>query len=592
MSPTRPHILILVLLSCLLPLFSPAHAAIATPPPQPPPQETNATLNTNDLFTNNNGIQDAYSEGTLRGSLILYNGRIHTMDDHNTIASVVAIADGKIIYVGNRSSDADSRFSSSTTGTKPRRINLHGRMAIPGLIDSHNHIVLLGNRPGYHTPLENAYSIADALSTLTSRATTVPAGGFITTIGGFHPNQFTERRLPTLSELDAALPHHPVFISYGFTGPGVTNTLGKSFFSTITPTPLIFPNGSIPSGTPNGAALLALRNLSTPSSLRRSVQDAMTYAASLGVTTHLDQGAFPATHTPSDGAANADLYTMHAPWLSVYASRLGIIRLRINFLTLDTDSSIPTLTQRLLDSFPFFGNAMVRTGAIGEFVTADYAGGPVFSSAVAKVASAGWRLEVHSITETDYISQIETFEAVNKPTPITALRWVVAHVQFITQEYLRRLKALGGGVNLSSWAYLAGSGSSNTSSPAGPPFRRVLESGIPAGFGADGANIAPLNPWVHIYYAITGKNAKGEVVNRGQTVGRQEALELYTRRNTWFLGGMDEGMLGVLEEGRLGDLVVLSEDFFKVEVEGVRRVRSLVTVVGGVVVFEDKEGGL
>ncbi|KAK3680664.1 hypothetical protein B0T22DRAFT_359578, partial [Podospora appendiculata] len=235
-------------------------------------------------------IPDSYSEGTLRGSLILYNGRIHTMDEHNTVASVVAIDDGKIVYVGNRSSDAGARFLSTattTTTTKPRRINLHGRMAVPGLIDCHNHIVLLGNRPGYHTPLENAYSIADALSTLTSRATAVPAGEFITTIGGFHPNQFTERRLPTLAELDAALPHHPVFISYGFTGPAVTNTLGKTFFSAVTPTPLIAANGSIPLGTANGAALLALRALTTPSSSRRSVQAAMAYAASLGVTTHL-----------------------------------------------------------------------------------------------------------------------------------------------------------------------------------------------------------------------------------------------------------------------------------------------------------------
>ncbi|KAK3680665.1 amidohydrolase family-domain-containing protein [Podospora appendiculata] len=229
---------------------------------------------------------------------------------------------------------------------------------------------------------------------------------------------------------------------------------------------------------------------------------------------------------------------------------------------------------------------MVRTGAVGEFVTADYAGGDVFSAAAAKIATAGWRLEVHSLTETDYQTQIETFESIHATTtPLTALRWVVAHVPYITTSYLARLKALGGGVNLSGWLYLAGSG--NATHPAGPPFRRILDSGIHAGFGGDGANIAPLNPWVHIYYAVTGRNARGELVNSGQGIGRHEALELYTRRNTWFLGGADEGMLGVVEEGRLGDVVVLSEDYFAVEEEGLRGLRSVLTVVGGVVVHDE-----
>ncbi|KAK3358703.1 amidohydrolase family-domain-containing protein [Lasiosphaeria hispida] len=549
-------------------------------------RDTNGTLRTEELLLPQNRIADSYRDGSLRGSLILYNGRIHTMDKGNTIAKVLAIDDGEIVYIGDSQDDAlrQGRFQSRT----PRSIDLGGRMAVPGLIDCHNHIVLLGNRPGYHTPLERAWSIADAQATYQHRATGVPEGAFITTIGGFGPNQFSERRLPTLAELDAAAPDHPVFLSTGFNGPSTTNTLGKAFFESLPGDARvsISANGAIPAGLENGKALLSLRQRLTFADRKRSVRDAMAYAASVGITTHLDQGAFPATNTPSDGAANEDLWAFHQPFLAVYADGAGTVRLRINFLHMDNETAVPGVSQRLQNTFKFFGNAMVRTGAIGEFATADYAGGPVFEAAARRIARAGWRLEVHSLTGADYQTQIAAFEAVDAAVVggIRGLRWVVAHVPLISGEYLGRLKRLGGGVNLSGWNFLAGTG--NATSPAGPPFRRIVESGIPAGFGADGANIAPLSPWPHVYYAVTGRNARGEVINPGQLATRQEVLEWYTRANTWFLGGPDETQLGVLEVGRLGDVVVLSDDYFAATDEQLKDMTSVLTVVGGVVVHD------
>ncbi|KAI1290518.1 amidohydrolase family-domain-containing protein [Xylaria venustula] len=513
----------------------------------------------------------------LQGDLILSNGSIHTMSVGDDVVSVVGIKNGVIVYVGDSQTEALSNFSNA-----PKIVDLQGRTAIPGLIDCHNHIVLLGNRPGYHTPLENAYSIADVQTTYRSRADEVSKGSFITTIGGFHPNQFTERRLPTLSELDTAVPNNPVFISYGFTGPATTNTPGKAFLESLASPPSINANGSISSGEDNGKALLALRNQLTFTDRKRGVRDAMAYAASLGVTTHLDQGAFPASGTPSDGAAHENLYTMHLPWLSVYDDGDGIIRLRINFLHMDDSLEVPTVQQRLLNTFRFFGNDMVRTGGIGEFITTDYAGGPFFMQAAQRIAEAGWRLEVHSLTSTDYQTQIQAFEGINANSSIADLRWIVAHVPLITADYLQRLKKIGGGVNLSGWQYLAGTGSQ-----AGPPFRDILDSGIPAGFGADGMQIAPLNPWVHAYYATTGKNALGQQINTGQQISRQELLYLYTRANQWFLGDVDEQLLGALEVGRLGDVVVLNEDYFTVPDEELKTLRSILTVVGGSIVFDD-----
>jgi len=537
------------------------------------------------------------------GDLILHNGRIHTMDAHLTVVDVLAIRSGYIVYVGGSLRAALRHFSA-----RPRVVDLHGRTAVPGLIDCHNHFALMGNRPGHHTPLENAYSIADVQALYGARARTLPpspnpptsAADFITTIGGFAPIQFAEQRLPTLPELDAAVPRHPVYLSTGFTGPSATNTLGKAFFENVAPPhgPVsVGADGSIaasgPTGGPTGQATLALRQTLTCEQRKRGVRDAMAYAASLGVTTHLDQGAGQPTNTPVDNAAAEDNYTMHLPFLAVYKEAeqgggrfddTGTVRLRANFLFWDSDPSIPTATQRMHNAFPFFGDDLMRTGGAGEFL-ADfpyYAGGnPVWTAAALKVAQAGWRAEVHSITRTDYQTEIQGFEAVNARFPIHDLRWVVAHVNFITEDYVDRLKALGGGVNLTPYKYLR---PPDPAGPAGPPYRMLLDNGIPVGLSSDSMQISPMNPWIHAYYATTGLNAKGNQINAGQQITRAEVLAHYTRANRWFLGGEDEDLLGTLEVGRLGDVAVLNRDYFSVADKDLRKLHAEMTVLGGSIV--------
>ena len=218
---------------------------------------------------------------------------------------------------------------------------------------------------------------------------------------------------------------------------------------------------------------------------------------------------------------------------------------------------------------------------MGEFL-ADislYAGGnPVWMNAALLAAKAGWRAEVHSLTPTDFQTEIQGYEAVNEQVPITDFRWVVAHVPFITADYVERLKALGGGVNLTSYEYF------EAVSPAGPPYRMLLDSGIPVGLSSDGMQIAPLNPWIHAYYATTGINALGDQVNPGQHLTRAEVLEHFTSANRWFLGGVDEDLLGTLEVGRLGDVIVLSDDYFTVSDDDLKKLHSVLTVLGGKVV--------
>src|SRR5260221_13140478 len=130
--------------------------------------------------------------------IVFVNGKIHTMDDENTVASSLSIRDGRFAEVGHA---ARGRHGHDT-----KVIDLRGRTVVPGIIDNHNHIVLMGNRPGFHTPLENAYSIQDVQKIYAARAAGLPnRDAWITTIGGFHTNHLyatpgvsTSGRFPTL----------------------------------------------------------------------------------------------------------------------------------------------------------------------------------------------------------------------------------------------------------------------------------------------------------------------------------------------------------------------------------------------------------
>jgi hypothetical protein len=164
---------------------------------------------------------------------------------------------------------------------------------------------------------------------------------------------------------------------------------------------------------------------------------------------------------------------------------------------------------------------------------------------------------------------------------------VLAHVPFIDTEYLTRLKNLGGGISLvGGWRYISGTATGN-----GPPFRLIVDSGIRAGMSSDGMQISPMNPWLGMYYAVTGINAAGQEINKGQTVSRKEILRLYTAANDWFLNL--DGKIGTIDEGNYGDLIVLSEDYFdprKVKNEEIKDIHSVLTVVNGKVVHDNLDG--
>jgi predicted amidohydrolase YtcJ len=511
-------------------------------------------------------------------NLKLVNGKIVTMDKKNSIVSSVTIQNGVFDNVGK-------------PAPCTKVIDLHGRTVVPGLIDNHNHIVALGLRPGHDTRIETAASIADVQELIAARAKNVPAGEFLTAMGGWNPAQFKEKRLPTLAELDAAAPDHPVLMYLAFTGPAATNSRGKAFFTSKGVE--VSATGAIAANAPSLAALNALRAAQTFEDQKRGTLDAMSYASRVGVTTSADMGVFVIPGTPDvqdsftfDTLASGNPFRMYDAFLALHRERKMSMRLRVFYLTMDKDNTIPLLTERVLNSFPEFGDDMMRISGIGEFATnwplfGTVTPPPNYLTALQFVARHGWTFQQHSLSPAEDQLTVSTFEAVNATTPIAPLHWSIAHAPRIDKPTLDRLKAIGAGIAVHPFAYLGAGGG------GGPPLRMILDSGIHVGAGSDSAQISTLDPWLIVYYMVTGRNAAGALVNDGQQVTRMEALRLYTAENGWFFH--EEDKLGSIEPGKLGDLVVLSGDYTdprKVPDEAIKGLKSVLTVVDGRVVYD------
>jgi predicted amidohydrolase YtcJ len=529
----------------------------------------------------------AAGPGNAPPDLILTNGRIHTMNPRNTVVRVVAIRNGRFTTVGD---------AAPARGRDTRVIDLKGRTAVPGIIEGHVHIVSLANRPGYHTILENTRSIREIQEALAARRRDVPQGQWITSMGGWHTNQWAEHRLPTRKELDDAVPDRPVLLYTRFTGPCATNSLGKAFFDAADAAPPVHPaikkvnvadNGLIAEagfagGGPSASALFYMRRLQTFEDKKRSTIDAMNYSARLGLTAHLDQVLFPTPGPlhPDQILSNLDQYRMYDSWLALRREEKTIVRLQMNFLQNQSDPELPELKERLRNQFQFFGDDMLMTGSIGEWA-APLASGEAWRRSQRLVAEAGWRNE-NSVQNLAGLTQVvDAYEAVNKEFNITNQRWVVHHVPVVTTDLLNRLRALGCGVQMAAFRWVT---SDDPKVVVGAPFRTILDHGIQAGIHGDGVHIAPLNPWLQMYFATTGLNSFGQRVNGDQNITREEALRTFTRGNSWFL--RMENKIGSIEPGKLADLAVLNKDYFTVTDEEIRQIRSVLTIVDGKIVYD------
>jgi hypothetical protein len=522
---------------------------------------------------------------------VLYNGKIVTMDGRNSIGRSVMIQGDRIIAVG-----ADGGIPSHNSCAQ--LIDLKGRTVIPGLIDSHNHIVMTSLRPGHDVRFDLPSSIGEMEQLLHKKATSLPADEWITSVSGWSPGQFVEKRMPTATELDAAAPNNPVYVQTGFNGPAATNSKGKVFFEARGVK--VGSDGAIGENAPTFAAYNALESLQTFADKKRGALDVMAYAASVGLTMSDDKGGTWPLDTPGaqgiaeigNGTHNINPFTGYDHFLALDREGKMLMRLRIFFYMQDLTPELPFLKARINNQFRDFGDDWLKVSGMGErisggtFPFTPNSSPEVYERAARLVAQNGWAYDQHGAGIEDERKFADVWEEVNKETPLAPLRWCLAHVPGIDLETLHRLQAIGVGVSAAGARYTP-STPPRVSPKDIPPFRMLVESGVHVGYGSDGGTITALDPWPHIYYMVTGKNSAGQLVAPGQTLTRMQALRLYTASQPWFT--KEEDKLGSIEEGKLADLVVLSDDFLdenRVTDDAIKRITSVLTIVGGKIVYD------
>ena len=485
-------------------------------------------------------------------SLALVNGKFLTMDDRDSVISAAAIRDGRIAEIGRHA---------QAMGPCAQTIDLKGATVIPGLIDSHVHFIRCGINPGHEVRIiETATSIPELQQMIVDRSRTVPAGDFITCIGGWNRNGFTEKRLPTLSELNAAAPNNPVYLSEtGGGGQAVTNTSGIVFFQPQGVT--VDPSTGMLSPTQGLAALQAVQ---TENDKQRGTAEVMDFASSLGLTMIHDHGGLSGLG-PYQYALNL--------W------REGKLKVRQRpFFWSGDDPGFSVEQARILNNFNRLGDDFWRPIGVGERLNTNTTN-PGFVDACVFAAANGWTLTQHSSTLAEIQFHIAAYQAAAKAGPIDEFRWSLCHVNNITDDLIQAVVDLGIGVNIQGTSYTG----ALAATPSGPPFRKLVDAGIPAGGGSDATNVAALNPWLMMYYMTTGRNNAGDLLNPGQTISRLEALRLYTIGSAYL--SFDDDRLGTIEKGKLADLVVLSDDPLTVSDDRLRKISSVLTLQAGKIVY-------
>ena len=502
---------------------------------------------------------DSECEGSR--DLNLVNGRFLTLDAHNSVVSAIGIRDGRIVEVGR----------GGALGPCGHTINLKGATVIPGLIDSHVHFIRCGQNPGHEVRIiETAASVGELQQMIGARIRElkVPAGEFITCVGGWNINGLAEKRLPTLAELDAAAPNHAVYLSTTGAGGAVTNSLGRTFFQNRGVTVTINAAGAATLNAGQGFA--ALQAVQTDADRQRGTAEAVDFAASLGLTMVTDMGTQGAAVEYVDG---------HKYMMNLW--REGDLKIRLrSFLNSSFDTGFTAAQSVVTYSFPRHGDDVFRSNGVGERVNSSTTN-PGYVDLVKFAASKGWMVTQHSLTPAEISFHISAYQQAKAVAPIDKLRWTLDHVNPISDDQIAAVKDLGIGLRLQGWNY-------TSAIPAGPPWRKLLDAGIPLSAGTDSTNVGPLNPWLTISYMTTMKNNAGiAAVPASQQITRLEALRMYTLGSAFH--SFDEDKLGSIEPGKLADLAVLSDDPLSVSDDKLKRLRSVLTLQAGRIVHGEDD---
>lgn len=531
---------------------------------------------------------------------ILMNGRIATLDPARPQATAVAIKGGVFKGVGGDQEVMRLRAD----GTQV--IDLAKKTVIPGLNDSHTHVIRGGLHYNMELRWEGVPSITGALRMLKAQADRTPAPQWVRVVGGWSEFQFAERRMPTLSEINAAAPDTPVFILHLYDRALLNAAALRAVGITKdSPDP---PGGVIRrdrSGTPTGMLVAQPNALILYSTLAKgpvlSFEDQLNSSRHfqrelnrLGVTSAIDAGGGGQNY-PDDYKAIQELH------------RRGEMTLRIayNLFAQKPGSEFEDYQRWTGMVEPGAGDAMLRMNGAGENLTwsaADFenflqprpdldAGMEGELERITRLLVENrWPFRIHATYDESISRFLNVFEKVNQDIPFEGLRFIIDHAETISPRSIDRIRTLGGGIAIQHRMAFQGEyfieryGADEAAIT--PPVAQMLEAGVPVGAGTDATRVASFNPWVSLYWLTSGRTLGGlELYPERNRLDRTKALELWTKGSAWISG--EDDRKGAIRAGEYADLAVLSADYFSIPDEEIKSLHAKLTMVGGKIVHGD-----
>ncbi|WP_419688855.1 amidohydrolase [Burkholderia theae] len=544
------------------------------------------------------------TESAESADLIVFNGKIATQDDRQSFVTALAVKHGRILATGS------GHEVMRHAGADTRRIDLNGRTAIPGLNDSHLHVIRGGLNFNLELRWDGVPTLAEALGMLRRQVLRTPAPQWVRVVGGWTEFQFAEKRGPTVAELNAIAPDTPVFILHlGDSALLNAAALRAIGYGRDTSDP---PGGEIQRdrlGRPTGMLIARpdmgilhtalehgpkLGHADQMNSMRHFLRE----LNRLGVTSAIDAGgdfqAFPDDYAAIMALAKRGELTVRIAY-SLFVQHAG--------RELDDYARWVTLAQ------PGDGDAFLRMNGAGELLVYSAADFGNFleprpdlpdaleaelAEVVRLLVRHRWPFRLHATYDESIGRFLNVLEAANRETPFNGLRWFFDHCETISDANIARIAALGGGVTVQHRMafqgeyFIARYGAA--AAMRTPPIRAMLAAGLPVGAGTDATRIASYNPFVSLYWMVSGRTVGGTALypecNR---LSRMEALRRYTVGSAWFSN--EDDCKGALVPGQYADFAVLTDDYFTIDESRIPQLSSVLTIVDGKVVHADDEFG-
>ncbi|MEM1361701.1 MAG: amidohydrolase [Pseudomonadota bacterium] len=530
---------------------------------------------------------------------ILFNGKITTMDPELPEASAVALADDKIQAVG---SDADI-MALKEAGTEV--IDLHGARTIPGLIDSHTHIIRQGNNFAMELRWDEVPSLADGLAMLKAQAQRTPAGQWIRVVGGWSADQFAERRLPTLEEINAAAPDVPVYVLHLYDRAWLNKAalralnIDSHYYEPFVSGRLERDDNGNPTGLalarPNAQPLYALLDMAPKLDFEQQILSTKHYFHALnglGLTSALDcAGGF--LNYPDDYGVISEL------------NRRGEQTVRIGY---------QLFAQRPLfelDDFkrwhdivkPDQGDDYLKCVGAGEMLVASAYDFEDFSyprpelpkrmegdlrPVLEFLLENRWPIRFHCTYEESAHRLLTVLEEVGRDKGLEELNWIFDHGETVSTKTMDWVARLGGGISYQNRiAFQATAFEERYGTDAlrdAMPVKKMMASGVPLAAGTDATRVSSYNPWLAIHWAVSGKGRGGDVIwSADNTLDRHDALRHRTAAGAWF--SREDGKKGQIKPGQLADIAVLDQDYFAVAEDAIAGITADLTLSGGKIVY-------